>query len=171
MSTQRSSLKPCSFVLFLLHPKYYKRGFDPYMLDPNCCHEIQCTFARGSLSNDDDDDDGETGISENEYNAWFRRSRQRYPEIYEFQEKHGTVNCCGCEGHVYHMYSFAAFEKEEGKALEFFAMEQRWSESERARVEAVHPYSRQACVVCRSKYESFAFLKEIPTRLVRLKRF
>ena len=42
-------------------------------------------------------------------------------------------------------------------------MENEWSDAERAAVEAIHPWSRQACRNCRYKYENYAFLKRNPT--------
>lgn len=95
---------------FLALPlQYYKRGFQPYVLDQNCHHDVQCVMGlfplvseahsvregvidRGVVGSDNEGDREDMRHVE----LWNQGDRRggEFPELYAYLEKHGGKMCC-----------------------------------------------------------------------------
>lgn len=134
--------------------KYYKRGFDAYVIDPECRHEIQCVQGPFAVQ-------GNTPEINSNDSGW-RWSSGTYVETGEltsYQEEHRAelvYCCCGRRGY---RYSIMLFEQEEGEVIDYFANIFEWSPEKRSYMEALDPRLRVICRECRYKFETFAFLK------------
>lgn len=132
--------------------QYYRRGFDPYVLDQNCRHNVQCVSGPFDVE----------GIPDRSVTTTQQRASRNARdvdnnEVTAFQHQHGIESCC-C-GYTRFPYTLQLFEKEEGEALEFFSTLYSWPDSKLARITALHPWRRVACRECRYKYENYAFMK------------
>lgn len=159
--------------------KYYKRGFDAYVIDPECRHELQCVQGPFAVQGDPPSSNGNVG---SEMPLWRRNNRRRFASIWErslddgtreqfrgrrrrnreltsYQEEHrqDVVSCC-C-GSTRYGYSVMLFEQEEGEVIDYFANIFKWSPEKRSNMEALDPRLRMICRKCRYKFEAFAFLK------------
>ena len=150
--------------------KYWKRGFVPYLVDPNCFHSSQCNVGGNVLILERGVPifrDGETEESNTRSKAYppfkardlqgDRPSRPAMQDVYQFQrEELAGVFCCGPPWHKHgdsSKFSFALFEQEEGDAMRFFAECNNWTREWQQEVEAVDPRSRLACARCRQMYD------------------
>jgi hypothetical protein len=140
-------------IPFYLAVQYYRRGFDPYVLDQNCQHEAQCISGPFAV-------EGQAGIVDGVHHDDLpprNGATIDNDELTSFQDQNGRISCC-C-GETKFPYSLVLFEKQQGEGLEFFATLYGWCDLKIASLNSLHPWHRVACRKCRYKYENYAFMK------------
>lgn len=174
--------------------KYYKRGFTPYLLDPNCLHLQQCEninaliqrnpFTEPPLDRKMWTNYGGRHASSALVNARWRSKQLRKPAEYEeildnevdWEERE---LCCHSRGTNFpsfrgngrqitdkaNLYTIALFEKTENHAIDFFSKYWNWSEQDREEVNAIERLCRFACLPCRNAYALHLVLEQSPISL------
>ena len=138
------------------------------MIDPNCCHKVQCTKGPFSLQNGfvRENEEYEANSSDDERDDGSSSAERPSSETVTRYQRGNTAFCCGhgkdanygARDYGY-VYSFILFEKCTGDALSFFAQRDNWTEEKQAEIRAVHPWLRVCCRKCRYEYENYCFVK------------
>lgn len=181
-----------SYLSLVLFPKYYQRGFDAFIIDPYCSHEVQCVNEHAIIGENNDAPDPATRENESllkhaddsdrievvhlqdaDWRARSLCSDEKYEEICEAQRNDnvfGEFICqsgCGrCERSYW--YSIALIEKSEGHAFEYFAQRDRWSEELRKDMEEIPEHQRLACRQCRRAYGLSLVLDKAPSEVTAI---
>jgi len=149
--------------------KYWKRGFKPFLCDPNCIHKTPCSFDSKIVSIKKEITVKRPSTSdgprdENLYDTYPDRPNTtfaRKDQIHQYQNENGIFAVCfecgGSEG----SYSLALFEKQEGDAVTFFKETFNWPLDFEREVKKKHPMTLVCCTHCRLLYESNEVFKNI----------
>ncbi|KAL3913286.1 MAG: hypothetical protein SGILL_006554 [Bacillariaceae sp.] len=156
--------------------KYFKRGFNPALLDPNCFHDNHCNQENCRIVNLDEEEK-KILCSGGPYECRSLRGDKYDNVVDEIQQARsnnipddrgwllGTSRrdpnnfCCCRDPSGGSSYSFVLFEKTKGHAMEYFARRGYWDNEMRERVMATMPEERMACKRCRQEYGLCLFLE------------
>ena len=151
-------------VFYKYCSQYYKRGFQPFVVDPFCYkrqHNTTCAFekfrAMPSQTATSEDENGDTTTAFVDSLDPVAAQRR---EITRFQRQNQDKLVFVCCGSRLVPYSLAAFEKEEGEALDYFSKVHKFDKNRI--LEEHHPWLIKCCRNCRFKYETYAFVKRNP---------
>ena len=146
--------------------QYYKRGFQAFVFDPNCHHEVPCPL---NVAQPIDEGGRSTDATSNR-----RPGRPSSAEVTRYQRDHWDdkkIICCGGRGRsrrksilgrTYHhstIYTPIVFEEQDYGMIDFLAERDKWSETKKAETLEIHPWLRMCCYDCRYEYQIYAFLK------------
>lgn len=151
--------------------KYFKRGFRPFLIDPNCRRADPCTDSCITRIGGGPQEDRLRGGR-----YFFRRlmNEDVINNIYAAQRNSNGVLVCSdsCPSNPYppfpfrrtagmsKLYSVKIVEPLEGDAIVFLSKYKNWSKEWWERVEKVPAELQMCCTGCREAYGLYLFLKE-----------
>ena len=142
--------------------KYYKRGFIPAILDPNCQHQVECINCDALLVKEEPRTQGNTAPS-SEGGLWKARDLhgQDYETVLDRVNEQDEPEFCCCEQGSTDTcnYAMALIERSEGDATAFFAKMFQWTPEQLQEVEWVPNDGRLACKKCRNDYSMSLFFR------------
>ena len=147
--------------------KYFKRGFDPYIIDQNCRHKHPCSAVTANISKYQANDAAFTKGGQWKSSSF--RTEEEYKSILDRQrialkDGESLERCCNkpnsntCE-YSSIRYTMALFEESPAHSIEFFRKLHNWDQAFYDRVLKVPVHLRIACKLCRIRYGTHLFLK------------
>lgn len=166
--------------------KYFKRGFQPYLIDPYCTHPKAC-FISGleiskppSMERFTNDYQTKTIWQAKHLRTWDESQKLHVDNDVLNEDNANRAYCCcnhgskiceaddgysrgGFKSRKY--YTIAMFEKEEGDGLSFFSKRWQWSEQDIQEVGEIDEKYRVACYSCRQDYAIQLVFQQLPPEI------